>query len=109
MNRQSAQRASIVLWLLVTLSLLAWGFAGYSWTLCVVAALPLLTPLNGLLRGQRYTFAWASLFAIPYIAFAVMELLTNRDAYAVGAMTLLLVFAWLCSLVLFLRISRRDV
>jgi uncharacterized membrane protein len=108
MNRHTAQRSSIVLWLLVSLSLLAWGFAGYSWTLCIVAALPMLTPLNGLIRGRRYTFAWASLFAIPYMAFAVTELLTNRGARTVGALTLFLVFAWFCALVSFLRVSRAD-
>jgi len=106
MNRRLAQRACIALWVLVTLSLLAWGFAGYSWTLCAVAVLPMLAPLNGLVKGRRYTFAWASLFAIPYMAFAVTELLANRQARAVGSLTLLLVFAWFCTLVLFLRTSR---
>lgn len=108
MNRQTAQWASIALWLLVTLSLLAWGFAGYSWSLCAVAVLPMLTPLHGLILGRRYTFAWASLFAIPYMAFAVTEVLSNRQARAVGGLTLVLVFAWFCALVLFLRISRGE-
>ena len=108
MNREIAHRASIALWLLVILSLLAWGMAGYSWILCAIAVVPMLAPLNGLIRGRRYTFAWAALFAIPYMSFAVTELLTNREARTVGALTLLLVFAWFCALVLFLRTSRAE-
>jgi len=108
MSRHLARRLSVGLWLLVALSLLAWGLAGYPWTLCVLAALPLLAPLNGLVRGKRYTFAWASLFAIPYMAFSVTELLSNHAARVVGAITLLLVFAWFCTLVLYLRVSRGD-
>ena len=108
MNRQVAQKLSIALWALVIVSLLAWGLAGYSLTLCAVAVLPMLAPLNGLINGRRYTFAWASLFAIPYMAFAITELLTNPAARAVAALTLLLVFAWFCALVLFLRMSRQQ-
>jgi len=52
--------------------------------------LPLLAPLRGLLRGSRYTYAWATLFAIPYLAFAVTELLVNPQARWVAAISLLL-------------------
>ena len=45
--------------------------------------MPLLAPLNGLVRGRRYTYAWATLFAIPYLAFAVTELLVE-SAGALG-------------------------
>jgi uncharacterized membrane protein len=57
-------------------------------------------------RGRRYTYAWATLFAIPYLAFAVTELLANPAARWVAATTLLLVFAWFCTMILFLRASR---
>jgi uncharacterized membrane protein len=108
MTAENARRISIGLWALLTFSLLAWGLAGYSWWLCGLAVLPLLAPLSGLVRGQRYTFAWASLFTIPYLAFAVTELLANPGARIVAAVTLLLVFGWFCSLVLFLRLSRQG-
>ena len=106
MSAPQALRISVLLWAGVTFSLLGWGFAGYSWLLCAIAILPLLAPLNGLIHGRRYTFAWASLFAIPYMAFAITELLANPRARWVGALTLLLVFAWFCSLVVYLRLSR---
>lgn len=80
--------------------------AGYPWMMCVAAALPLLAPLHGLVRGRRYTYAWATLFAVPYIVFALTELLVNPAARWVAAVSLLLVFAWFCTMILFLRASR---
>jgi uncharacterized membrane protein len=102
----TARSLTIYLWVAVALSLLAWMSAGYSWPICILAALPLLAPLNGLLRGRRHTYAWATLFAIPYLVFALTELLVNPAARWVAAMSLLLVFAWFCTMILFLRVSR---
>lgn len=107
MSVQATARAVTVwLWVAISASLLAWTLVGYPWPICILAVLPLLAPLNGLVRGRRYTYAWATLFAIPYLAFAVTELLSNPQARWVAAMTLLLVFAWFCTMILFLRASR---
>jgi uncharacterized membrane protein len=107
MSLQSATRwLTVWLWAAIALSLLAWMAVGYPWLICVLAILPLLAPLHGLLRGRRYTYAWATLFAIPYIAFAMTELLANPAARWVAALSLLLVFAWFCTMILFLRASR---
>jgi uncharacterized membrane protein len=97
---------TVWLWLAVTLSLLSWMLVGYPWFICVLAVLPLLAPLKGLIRGSRYTYAWATLFAVPYLAFALTELLVNPQARWPAAISLLLVFAWFCSMILFLRASR---
>jgi uncharacterized membrane protein len=106
LNLSTNMRAAAVgLWLAVALSLLAWIAAGYSWAVCMIAVLPLLAPLNGLVRGRRYTYAWATLFAIPYLVFALTELLVNPAARWVAAISLLLVFAWFCTMILFLRVS----
>ncbi len=106
MQTSSARALTIGLWAAVALSLLAWMMAGYPWAICVLAVLPLLAPLNGLLRGRRHTYAWATLFAVPYLVFALTELLVNPAARWVAALSLLLIFAWFCSMILFLRISR---
>ena len=107
MSAASVSRTlTIWLWVAVCSSLLAWTLVGYPWPLCLFAVLPLLAPLNGLVRGKRYTYAWSTLFAIPYLAFAVTELLVNPQARWVAAMSLLLVFAWFCTMILFLRVSR---
>ncbi len=98
------------LWAAVALSLLSWSIVGYPWLLCLLAVLVLTAPLNGLIRGRRYTYAWATLFAIPYLVFALTELLVNPAARWVAAISLLLVFSWFCSMVLFLRATpvRRE-
>ena len=102
----TARSLTIALWAAVASSLLAWILVGYSWPMCAAAVLPLLAPLNGLIRGRRHTYAWATLFAIPYLAFALTELLVNPAARWVAAMSLLLVFGWFCTMILFLRVSR---
>jgi uncharacterized membrane protein len=104
--QSTARAVTIWLWLAIAASLLAWPAVGYPWPMCVLAVLPLVAPLNGLVRARRYTYAWATLFAIPYLAFAVTELLANPAARWVAAITLLLVFAWFCTMILFLRASR---
>jgi uncharacterized membrane protein len=102
----TARSLTIWFWIALVLSLPAWMMAGYPWPICTLAALPLLAPLSGLWRGRRQTYAWATLFAIPYLAFALMELLVNPAARWVAAMSLLLVFGWFCTMILFLRASR---
>lgn len=106
----NTQRLAIGLWTAVTLSLLAWILAGYPWPVCVLAVLPLLAPLEGLIKGRRHTYAWATLFAVPYLTFALTELLVNPSARWVASISLFLVFGWFCSMVLFLRVSpaRRE-
>ncbi len=102
----SSRRATIWLWVAVTLSLLAWMTVGYPKPVCIIAVVPLLAPLNGLIRGYRYTYAWATLFVIPYLMFSITELLVNREARWVAGASLILVFAWFCTMILFLRVSR---
>jgi uncharacterized membrane protein len=102
----TARSLAIWLWIAVVLSLLAWILAGYPWPICILGTLPMLAPLRGLIRGRRYTYAWAAMFAIPYLAFALMELLVNPAARWVAAASLLLVFGWFCTIILFLRASR---
>ena len=102
---RKAQLLTIWLWAAVALSLLAWMLVGYSWPICLLAVLPLLAPLRGLMQGRRYTYAWATLFAVPYLAFAITELLVNPAARWVASVSLLLVFAWFCTMILFLRAS----
>jgi len=99
---------TVALWAAVAASLLFWIAAGYPWLLCLLAALPLLAPLNGLVRGRRYTYAWATLFAIPYLMFALTELLVNARARWAAGSSLLLVFLWFCAMVAYLRISRAQ-
>ncbi len=101
-----ARLATLWLWGGVAASVLGWALAGYSWLLCGIAVLPLLAPLRGLVRGERYTYAWATLFSIPYLIFTITELLANPAARWAGSASLLLTFAWFCAMVWYLRVSR---
>jgi uncharacterized membrane protein len=101
-----ARTLTLCLWAALALSLLSWIAVGYPWPICALAVGPLLAPLPGLARGRRRTYAWATLFAIPYLVFALTELLVNPAARWVASISLLLVFAWFCTMVLFLRASR---
>lgn len=100
-----ARRLTIVLWAAVALSLLAWSMVGYPWPLCLLAVVPLLAPLHGLIAGRRHTYAWSCLFVIPYLVFALTELLVNPAARTVAAASLFLMFGWFCAMVLYLRAS----
>ena len=102
---RKARALTLLLWAAVALSLLAWIAVGYPWPICMAAVLPLLAPLNGLIRGNRRTYAWATLFTIPYLVFALTELLVNPAARWAASVSLFLVFGWFCTMVLFLRAS----
>ncbi len=105
-----ARKLSIWLWAAVALSLMSWIAVGYPWPICALAVAPLLAPLHGLVRGRRHTYAWATLFTVPYLIFALTELLVNPAARWVASFSLLLVFCWFCAMVLFLRATpgRRE-
>lgn len=66
--------------LLVSLFVIAGSGTGAR-VLAVVFALPLLVSLNGLCRARVYTAAWASMMALLYMAYAMVE-------YIAGAATL---------------------
>ncbi len=102
----ASRRLTVGMWIAVSASLLTWTSAGYPTTLCILAVIPLLAPLNGLIRGKRYTYAWATLFVVPYLMFCVTELLVNPRARWVAGASLLLVFGWFCTMIIFLRASR---
>ena len=72
---------------------------------------PLLQPFRDLRRLLAKEVVLAEnaswLFRVsPYLIFAVTELLANPRARWVAALSLLLVFAWFCAMVLYLRASR---
>lgn len=48
-----------------------------AWWLGVIAALPLLLPLNGILRGSLRSMTWAGYLLLLYFAIGVMEAWSN--------------------------------
>ena len=81
---------------LKVISLLSWlalfGFqlglfwSGYEFSLYLALALslPLLIPLRGLLRAQRYTYKWIGFMMLVYFCIGISELVSNPQLRVYG-------------------------
>lgn len=58
---------------------------GGSWL--VLKTLPLLAPLNGIVRGRRYTYQWASLLILLYLVEGSTRTMVERGVPAALAAT----------------------
>ncbi len=70
-------------------------------------ALPLLAPLLGVLNGRRYTYQWASMLILAYLAEGVMR--AASESGLAGALALaeaLLALVFFGSAVFYARSSR---
>ncbi len=76
--------------------------------LALVAGLPLLPPLPGLLGGRPRTLRWAPLTLAPALALALTEVVANPAARTAATVTLALVLAAFSAVVAALRTSSRD-
>jgi uncharacterized membrane protein len=105
-------------WLGATASLIALIFLGLAWELwlaplkpggswLVLKVLPLLAPLFGILRGNRYTFQWSTLLIWLYFAEGVVRAYSDSGAAAGLALAeVVLSLAYFASAVAFLRGKR---
>ncbi len=78
---------------------------GGSWMM--LKALPLLAPLRGVLNGKRYTYQWASMLILAYLAEGVTRA-ANESGMA-GALALaeaLLALVFFGCAVFYARLSR---
>lgn len=100
--------ASLVALILLGLSWELWLAPlrpGGSWL--VLKVLPLLAPLFGILRGQRYTYKWASLLIWLYFTEAAVRAWSDSGLSAqLAAIELVLSLLFLISAVLFIRSDR---
>jgi uncharacterized membrane protein len=106
------------LYLGACLSLLALIFLCLAWELWLaplrpggswmaLKALPLLAPLLGVLNGRRYTYQWASMLILAYLAEGIMR--AASESGLAGALALaeaLLALAFFGSAVFYARLSR---
>jgi uncharacterized membrane protein len=102
-------------WALATLAMIgvAIGVAATldaSWPgsalLAAALVLPLLLPLKGLLRGDRRTYAWATLCIAPCFVYGITEVIANSSVRAVAAVILFTSLAHFVALVAYLRVTR---
>jgi uncharacterized membrane protein len=78
--------------------------ANLAWTVALL--LPVVAPLPGLVRGQRRTYAWATLCVAPYFIYGVTEVVANPVVRAAAGGILFASLAWFVMLVRYLRLSR---
>jgi uncharacterized membrane protein len=78
---------------------------GGSWL--ALKALPLLSPLLGILRGRRYTYQWASMLVLAYFAEGAVRALGDGGRSAALALTeILLTLVFFISAVSYARLTR---
>lgn len=107
-TRDKIRSSILILMTAIAAVLIAWQWHAprFEAVLLIVSLAPLLTPLPGLIRGRRFTYAWCSLLTIPYMALAVTEVIADPTHRWAPATLLLLAFAWLIALVAYLRVTR---
>ena len=54
----------------------------YYWV--ILAALPLLIPIKGLLSDQRYTYRWIGFMTLAYFCIGISELVANPQLRVYG-------------------------
>jgi uncharacterized membrane protein len=100
-----ALRLALVAWLLLAGSIAWWPFAdaGIGRVTALVAGLPLLLPLPGLLRGSRRALRAAPMALAPALALAITEIMVNPAARVTAGISLALVLAAFAGIVAALR------
>ncbi len=80
---------------------------GGSWL--ALKVLPLLMPLLGILRGTRYTYQWASMLILAYLAEGVVRALSDAGiSAALASSELVLTMIFFVSAILYVRQTRES-
>jgi len=80
---------------------------GGSWL--ALKVLPLLMPLLGILRGTRYTYQWASMLILAYLAEGVVRAFSDAGtSAALASGELLLTMIFFVSAILYVRLTRES-
>lgn len=69
---------------------------------------PLLLPVRGILKGNPYTYAWASFILCLYMLHALTLLYVTTDALAFAIIEVLLIGALLVAFPFYARIRGRE-
>ena len=71
-------------------------------------ALPLALPLGGILKGRRYTYQWASLLILAYLAEGVTRAWSESGAArSLAGLEIVLSLVFFAAAVSFARLTRR--
>lgn len=83
-------------------------FGNRNWILAVLAVMPLLFPLRGLLQGSLRSMTWAGYLLMLYLIIGVMEAWSNPPQRGVALIQVALVVIFVASLLVFSRPDRRS-
>ena len=105
-----ARRAVLAAWLGLAASVASWPLsaAGIGTVAMLVAGLPLLLPLPGILRGKRRSFRAAPMALAPALVVSITEVLANPQARVAAGATLALAFAAFAATLAALRVLPED-
>ena len=105
-----ARRQTVMAMALLGACVVAAALPAFTWPASLarlaILLVPLLLPLRGLLRGQRRTFAWATLCVTPYFIYGLTEVIANPAVRSAAGATLFASLAWFVALVNYLRVTR---
>ena len=79
-----------------------------NWLLGLLAALPLLLPLAGVLKGSLRSMTWAGYIVMLYLVIGIMEAWSNPPQRAPALVQTLLVVVFVGSLLVFSRSQPRE-
>jgi len=94
--------ATVVSWQLTS------GLAPEPMLLAVLFSLPILAPLPGLFRGNRYTYKWATLCVMPYFIVGLTEVIADPRSRMTSTAMLTAALAWFVGLLGYLRVSAPE-
>lgn len=111
MSRRAAHLAACLLLVALIVLGLAWELwlaplrPGGSWL--VLKVLPLLAPVRGLVRGNRYTFQWTSLLVWVYFGEGMVRLVSDAwPSSTFAGLEAFLAVSLFLAIVAYLRASR---
>jgi len=78
------------------------------WFLLLIAMLPLLPPLAGLLRGRPYTYAWSGFISMIYFTHGVVEAWADSDARWLGLVEVVLAVMLYLGAIFYARWRSRE-
>ena len=81
-------------------------FGAGSWILAVVAVLPLLLPLRGVVAGSLRSMTWAGYLAMLYLAIGIMEAWSNPPQRLPALLQTALVVVYTGAILVFSRRQR---
>lgn len=80
----------------------------YTLLFSLLWAIPLLLPISGILKGNPYTYAWASFILCLYMLHALTLLYVTTDALVFAVIEVLLIGVLLIAFPFYARIRGRE-